>query len=282
MNIKVLCLGIISTFVGLSTLKAQEVEDNMRMIKPFKADGISNEWNEPLNEYNTDTKLAFALANDDQNLYVVIESLDPQTTFSVLRGGITLNINTEGKKKTGINLVFPLMERPPLPKDVDLPKDKLTKIPLEKNGEMPRDFVGMNKTIRVSGFKNISDGDLPIENNFGIQAGMTIKPNRDLIYEISIPLAQLQVDPSIKKPLIYNIKINSPSKSSFKRADESEGGGRSGGRGGMSGGHGGGMGGGGKMTGGMGGGRGGQRPPESGGLDSKSSNFWIKFRLAKA
>ncbi|PWS30057.1 hypothetical protein [Pedobacter paludis] len=282
MNIKVLCLAIVYSFVGLSTLKAQEVEDNMRMTKPFKADGISSEWNEPLNEYNTDTKLAFALANDDKNLYIVIESLDPQTTFSVLRGGITLNINTEGKKKTGINLVFPLMERPPMPKDGESPKKELTKMPSEKRGELPHDFTGMNKTIRVSGFKNISDGDLPLENNYGIEAGMTIKPNRDLIYEISIPLAQLQVDPEMKKPLVYNIKINSPEKSNFKREGGAEGGGKPGGRGGMGGGHGGGMGGGGKMAGGMGGGRGGQRPPEGSGNESKSSDFWIKFKLAKA
>ncbi|MBC6111959.1 hypothetical protein ACFOG5_00850 [Pedobacter fastidiosus] len=281
MNIKVLCLAFVTSFVGLSTLKAQEVEDNMRMTKPFKADGISKEWNEPLNEYNTDTKLAFALANDDKNLYVIIESLDPQTTFSVLRGGITLNINTEGKKKTGINLVFPLMERPPVPKDGELPKDELSKMPLEKNGDIPHDFAGMNKTIRVSGFKNISDGDLPLENSYGIQAGMTIKPNRDLIYEISIPLSQLQVDAEMKKPLVYNIKINSPGKSNLKRAGSLEGGGKPGGRGGMGGGHGGGMGGG-KMAGGMGGGRGGQRPPESGVSESKSSDFWIKFKLAKA
>jgi len=96
-------------------VNAQEVENNMRMLKPFKANGISNEWNEPLNEYNSDTKLAFALANDDQNLYIIVESLDPETTMKVLSGGITLNINTAGKKKAGIQLTFPLRERPPIP-----------------------------------------------------------------------------------------------------------------------------------------------------------------------
>lgn len=53
--------------------------------------------------------------------------------------------------------------------------------------------------IRIIGFKNITYGILPPENNYGIQAGMTVKPNRDLIYELVIPLSQLQVDLTLKK-----------------------------------------------------------------------------------
>ena len=265
--------------VGFS-VKAQDVEENIRMVQPFKADGVSNEWNEPLNQYNDATKLAFALANDDKNLYIIIESLDLQTTFSVLRGGITLNINTEGKKKDGIKLTFPLMERPPMSKEGEEHREHT---PLSPDGAT-QDPVVMNKSIRVSGFKNIADGELPAMNQDGIETGMSIHPNRDLIYELSIPLSQLQVGLDLKKPLAYNIKINEPNKSGFKREGKPEGAnggkGRSGGRGGMGGG---GMGGGGR--GGMGGGRmggGGQRPPEGGESVSKSSDFWIKYKLVKS
>ncbi|WP_316825390.1 hypothetical protein [Pedobacter miscanthi] len=286
MNLKRISL-LITLLISGRLLHAQDVEDNIRMVKPFKADGISNEWNEPLNQYNDATKLAFALANDDKNLYVIIESLDPQTTFSVLRGGITLNINTAGKKKDGMKLTFPLMERPPMPKEGEEHHDHAA-LPTERENEM-HDPAAMNKSIRVSGFKNIPDGELPAINQDGIETGMSIHPNRDLIYELSIPLAQLQVGLDFKKPLVYNIKINEPGKSGFKRqgAPEGEKGGggrgRSGGRGGMGGG---GMGGGGR--GGMGGGGrggmggGGQRSAQGGESSAKSSDFWIKYKLAKA
>ncbi|MBB6239449.1 putative membrane protein YgcG [Pedobacter sp. AK013] len=272
MNFKILRLSVFSVMFGSFSVKAQDVEENIRMVKPFKADGISNEWNEPLNQYNDATKLAFALANDDKNLYIIIESLDPQTTFSVLRGGITLNINTEGKKKDGMKLTFPLMDRPPMPKEGE-------EQPLSPDGAT-HDPVVMNKSIRVSGFKNIADGELPAINQDGIETGMSIHPNRDLIYELSIPLVQLQVGLDLKKPLVYNIKINEPNKSGFKREGRPEGAssgrGRSGGSRGMGGGGRGGMGGGGRMGGG------GQRPSESGESASKSSNFWIKYKLVKA
>lgn len=282
MNFKILSLSVFSIMLVGFSVKAQEVEENIRMVKPFKADGLSNEWNEPLNQYNDATKLAFALANDDRNLYIIIESLDPQTTFSVLRGGITLNINTEGKKKDGMKLTFPLMERPPMPKEGEEHREYAPVSP-DKDNEM-HDPAAMNKGIRVSGFKNIPDGELPAINQDGIETGMSIHPNRDLIYELSIPLAQLQVGLDLKKPLVYNIKINEPNKSGFKREGRPEGAGggkgRSGGRGGMGGG---GMGGGGR--GGMGGGGrmggGGQRPQEGGESGSKSADFWIKYKLVK-
>ncbi|NTE04522.1 hypothetical protein G6M26_35850 [Agrobacterium tumefaciens] len=247
------------------------------MNKAFKADGISNEWNEPLNEYNDATKLAFALANDDQNLYIIIESLDPQTTFSILHGGITLNINTEGKKKDGVKLIFPLMDKPPMTKDTE-GKDK----PLPNENDEIHNHNAMNKSIKVSGFKNIADGDLPAINQSGITTGMSIHPNRDLIYELSIPLAQLQVSLDFKKPLVYNIKINQPGQSGAKEGGNKPiGEGRPGGgrreKGGIGGSRG-------SMSGSGGRGAGRQRPTE--GLegnapDSKSSDFWIKYKLVK-
>ena len=279
MNLKKISLLILLLISG-RLLYAQEVEENIRMLKSFKADGVSNEWNEPLNQYNDATKLAFALANDDKNLYIIIESLDPQTTFSVLRGGITLNINTAGKKKDGMKLTFPLMERPPMPKEGEEHHEHTALFPDKEK----HDQAMMNKSIKVTGFKNIPDGELPAINQDGIETGMSIHPNRDRIYELSIPLAQLQVGLDLKKPLVYNIKINEPGKSSFKRESTPEGGnrngGRSGGRGGMGGGGmgksgRGGMGGGGKMG-------GGQRPMPGGELAAKSADFWIKYKLVKA
>ncbi len=177
MNFKLWGGLLLALLIG-SGLKAQEIENNDRMVKAFKADGFSNEWNEPLNQYNTDTKLAFGLANDDKNLYIIIESLDPQTTFRILKEGITLNINTEGKKKKGATLIFPLIE-----KVAQTEENKATQPEHENRGNGDEhDFSNMTKGIKISGFKNINDGDLPLDNSYGIEAGMNVKPNRDLIY----------------------------------------------------------------------------------------------------
>ncbi|MCZ4222357.1 hypothetical protein [Pedobacter rhodius] len=283
MNVKIVNLFAFAILLTSFSLKAQNVEENIRMVKPFKADGLSNEWEEPLNQYNDATKLAFALANDDTNLYIIIESLDPQTTFSVLRGGITLNINTQGKKKDGIKLIFPLIERPPMLKDGEMPEGKDGAPPQwqeDRSGEQP-----VMKSIKIFGFKNIKDGNLPVVNEEGIETGMGIRPNKDLTYELSIPLAQLEVSLDMKTPLVYNIKINQPNRPDFKKGgDRPEGEGRPGSRGGMGGGGmGGGRGGMERSVGKMGGGSGG-RPPGAGmdGPENRKSDFWIKYKLVKA
>ena len=296
MNLKKPAIALF--FLGFAaTGFAQDTETNTWMGKVFKADGLSTEWNEPLNQYNTDTKLAFALANDDKNLYVVIESLDPATTRNVLFGGITLNINTAGKKKQGVNLTFPFRNRPEMPKGGQ-PGDSLS-VEHSAHNMPPMDMERGNLPqmpgggIKVAGFKNIQDGVLPSGNEFGIESGMLVKPNQDLIYEIAIPLSELELSIDWKKAIAYNIKLNSAGKPNGEKGKGGPpggggrpggGGGRSGGGGGM-GGHGGGMGGGG-MGGGMQGGPGGggKRPPQGDGenASTKKSDFWIKYKLTKA
>lgn len=278
MNFKIVNLFAFAILLTSFSLKAQNVEENIRMVKPFKADGLSDEWEEPLNQYNDATKLAFALANDDKNLYIIIESLDPQTTFSVLRGGITLNINTQGKKKDGIKLIFPLIERPPMLKASEMTEGKDRATP-QWQEDRSREQTVM-KSIKIFGFKNIKDGNLPVVNEEDIKTGMNIRPNKDLTYELSIPLVQLEVSLDMKTPLVYNIKINQPNRPDFKKGgDRPEREGRPGGRGGMGGGRGGMGGSDGKMGGGSGG-----RPPGAG-MDepeNKKSDFWIKYKLVKA
>jgi hypothetical protein len=277
-------------FAGLSythvQAQATDPDDdvNLWMAQPVVVDGNSKEWHEPLNNYNTATQLAFALANDQQNLYLIIESLDEITTGRVLRGGLTLNINTAGKKKDGIKLNFLGMDQPPSPKHGTI--DSLAHPSQETQSENAGPAVNV---IQVSGFKNIPDGSLSIPSTTGIQIAAAFNKQRDYICELAIPLAELGLKGDEVKAIAYNIKINAPNKSSEhherKRPDGSGGGSPAGG---MGGGGGGGMSRGGGMGGGMGGGKrgGGMRGGNAGGMSTdssspKSSDFWIKYELAK-
>lgn len=279
--------------IALSAVSTQEVfaqntdpdEDiNIWMQHPVVVDGNSSEWHEPLNNYNTPTQLAFALANDQQNLYLIIESLDAATTGKLLRGGLTLNINTAGKKKDGIKLNFLGMQQPP-PLHADQ-QDSLRRPEPEMMRPADREHAPGVTVIQVSGFKKIPDGTLAIPNREGIEVAAAFNQQRDYICELAIPLSLLELKGDEVKAIAYNIKINAPGKSERpdggKRPPEG-GGGRHGGMGG--GGMGAGMGGGGGMPPGGGGGRhgggmhGGMGPENSG--SAKSSDFWIKYELAK-
>ncbi|QNK61833.1 hypothetical protein H7F33_14895 [Pedobacter sp. PAMC26386] len=279
-------LSLLISITGLSsnTLYAQkndpDADVNLWVQQPVKVDGISDEWHEPLNNYNTETKLAFALANDQQNLYLIIESLDEATTRKLLAGGLTLDINTAGKKKDGIKLNFLGMNQPPTPTN--------------QNDSLHHQTTGMNAeehtgvhVIQISGFKNIPDGSLAMPNKAGIEIAAAFNKQRDYICELSIPFTQLGLKGNEMKAIAYNIKINSGTEHHQKNMPAGEGaptGGRGMGGGKGGGGMGGGMhgGGGGRHGGGgMGGGKGSHSAEGSNSQSASAADFWIKYELAK-
>ncbi len=289
----ILSLLLFTSITALSstTLYAQkndpDADVNIWMKQPIKVDGVSNEWHEPLNNYNTETKLAFALANDQQNLYLIIESLDEVTTRKLMSGGLTLDINTAGKKKDGIKLNFLGMNQPPVPHDKN---DTLR----HQAPDMDQDEHGGVHVIQVSGFKNIPDGSLAMPNKEGIQVAAAFNKQRDYICELAIPFAELGLKGDEMKAIAYNIKINSGVEHHARTAadgtsDPSVGKGMSGGKGGggmgggmRGGGGGGGMGGGRHGGGGMGGGgKGSHAQQGSDGQSAKAADFWIKYELAR-
>lgn len=283
---KPLFILLLSGFASLCTtpIYAQkedpDADVNIWAQHPVIIDGNSAEWHEPLNNYNSATKLAFGLANDQNNLYMIIESLDPATTSRMISGGLTLNINTAGKKKEGIILKFLGMQQPPPPSNHDQ-SDTLNR-PIEKREHPPHDL----KVIQVSGFKNIADGVLAIPNKNGLEIAAAFNKQGDYICELSIPLSSLELKGNGLGAIAYNIKLNNRPKGSDHRGEKGpDGGGKrggGGGMGGMGGGKppgGGGMGGGGRHGGGMGG-RGNEGPGNAEG-GTRASDFWIKFVMAK-
>lgn len=257
-----------------------DADVNIWVQQPVIIDGNSAEWHEPLNNYNTATKLAFALANDQKNLYIIIESLDPATTSRMIGGGITLNINTTGKKKDGMILKFLGMQQPPLPTNHSQ-TDTLGG-PMEDLGHAAHEL----KAIQVSGFKHIADGVLAIPNQDGLEIAAAFNKQGDYICELSIPLSSLELKGNGLAAIAYNIKLNNRPKGTEHHGEKGQGAeGRHGGGGmggGMGGGKppgGGGMGGGGRHGGGGMGGRGNEGSGNDG--QSQASDFWIKFVMAK-
>lgn len=276
-------------FSGSSAYAQKNDADvNIWMKSPVVVDGHSDEWHEPLNNFNSDTKLAFALGNDDKNLYLVIESLDEVTTGKLIRGGLTLNINTAGKKKDGIKLDFlGMREQPPQPNGQS--NDSVAHLHDSNSGAHE---AGV-KVITVSGFKNIPDGALLLPNDFGIQVAAAFNQRRDYICELEIPLAQLNLTGKEAKGIAYQIKINTAGHFAHNHeggekgeaGGMSHGGGMGGGKGGRGGGgmSGAGMGGhGGGMGGGRRGGAGMSANTSEGNREDSKPDFWIKYQLAPA
>jgi hypothetical protein len=68
------------------------------------------DWNDEFQAYNKSTHLYYTIANDEKNLYLVVKTSDMTTKAKIAAGGLTLAINTAGKKKEqdAYSLTYPL------------------------------------------------------------------------------------------------------------------------------------------------------------------------------
>ncbi|MFD2163268.1 hypothetical protein ACFSJU_12755 [Paradesertivirga mongoliensis] len=274
-------LMLIGTSLLASAQKASNVqEDPVWAYSPLKVDGKTTD--ESFKASNKSTLLSYTMSNDDKNLYLVIKSTDNTNNNKIMMGGITLTINTDGKKKEkdGYAITYPVVARPQRGQGRGqgggqgggfgqrgaggaVNTDSIMAV------RRKQQLAGA-KEIAVTGFKDITDSLISIYNEYGINVGASIDDNGAFVYELAIPLKVLGLSLT-SKDMAYNIKIN---------------GRQFGGGGGFGGG---GFGGGGFGGGGFGGGGGGFEGRQGGGggrggFDPSAflpTDFWGKYSLAK-
>ena len=198
----------------------------------------------------------------------------------ILRAGITLSINTKGKKKEGYSITFPLNtsgSSTPL----NLQKDDNGDVTKQDHDALMQAVLTVLRGIKVEGFKDIEGDMITTSNTYGIKTAIDYDDKDYLICEAAIPLKLLHTDDAAKAEWAFNFKINGITRPAAPEGEAQESGGGRGGRGG-------GMGGGGGRGGHGGSGRGGHGGNPGGGAGSadrsalsKSEDFWEKFYLAK-
>ncbi|HTH81693.1 MAG TPA: hypothetical protein VL490_02085 [Mucilaginibacter sp.] len=247
-------------------------------LKPAPAhvviDGDIKEWGDSLNYFNDATRLFYTLANDKDNLYLVVKTNDPATQAKILSSGIAFGIDTKGRKKDTYSITFPVQEQYGL--NTQGGSDKKLEAHLTKLRRM-----------KVDGFKDVDNDLITLQNTYGFNTAINYDEKGFLVYEEVIPLKLFHADDLMAKEWAFNIKVNSPQKTAKADDDEDDdvhssqmgrsgrggGGGGGGGRGGRGGGGGGGRGGH-SRTGDAG-------DTDPGGSSVKSADFWGKFVLAK-
>lgn len=247
----------------------------------IKIDGNAKEWGDSLRFYDEKSKINYAIANDNDNLYVAVRIGDRTDQVRVLHAGLTLSIDTRGRKKETFALTFPLAEQG----GPDITGGDLQEagdLNQQDRDELLQARMTKLREIRVVGFKDIEGDIITTSNTYGIKAAIDYDADNYLVYEAAIPLKFFHADDAVKTAWEFNLKINGIIHQHPAGGDDSSGDQQVGGRRGG----GGGFGGGGGRGGHGGGGRGGQHGGGGyGNVDhselAKSTDFWEKFYLAK-
>lgn len=247
---------------GSGTMYAQDVSTAKWMAHPVTIDGEATEWHQPLNFYDSETKLLFAISNDSTHIYLCFEAKDEATQMKIMRAGMRVELDTKGRNGRSASIDFPL---PPKERDENEEggNDFRQRTGDTTGGQfnhkpdmamMHQRFLQRNITMDVKGFAD-GNGIIPVRGR-DISVAMNWDDADDLFYEVSIPIKSLLDDGytagDVLKEITLHAEVNGikGAEGGGRNAGAFNGGGMGRGGGGMRGG-GGGMRGGGMRGGGM-------------------------------
>jgi hypothetical protein len=215
--------------ISAGAIFAQEVA--LPLNSPSTAviiDGNNKEWGDSLAYYNSESKINYAIANDKQNIYLVIKTNDLVKQNYILSSGVTFSIDTKGRsKKSTFSVTFPK----------SVPEEMRRTAPTLAENKQKAGILGFRK-ISVKGFKDITDDEISLPNVFDIKVAVNFDNKGYMIYEEAIPLELFNAGDLTKNEWSYNIKLNPPAKPESMGSEISTAGlpAFAGGRGGRSGG----------------------------------------------
>ena len=234
-----ICLIALSITVSQAQ-KLSDVQDVSVWATGVKVDGKHNEWENKFKATNKSTNLTYTLANDAKNLYLAIQSKDLTNNNKIMLGGISLTINSSGKKndKEGFKVIYPVINRQRgaggganrtvtvsgtpggggattvvrgMPGGAGGIGRFQDMSPAQRDSlqrAIARTQLASAKEIKVFGFKDIPDSLISIYNEYSIKTLASISDESVFMYELSIPLALLEMSADNPKEFSYNIKLN--------------------------------------------------------------------------
>lgn len=207
-----------------STSLAQKLPDvqkeGLRPPATVKIDGKLDEWGS-LSAYSKRIVAYYSIANDDENLYLIIKSDNSLITSKILHGGLTFTVSTSGRnEKDAVAITFPVVgdkeiqtihkSLPPgISDDTHMSVNQRKQILAQREtamAEANRKSINIFKFIKVEGIRAIVDKQLPIYNDHGIQVAAAMNVERAFNYELALPIKYLDL-PLPTSAIHYNIKL---------------------------------------------------------------------------
>jgi hypothetical protein len=181
---------------------------SLRAPSNIKIDGKPTEWNNKFQAYNHATDVFYTMANDDDNLYLIIQATEHTNINKILGGGIVLTINPSNQKniKNAISITYPL---PDIHNRVWVNLKYQPASQTEADSIMNiknTDYANVSKLIKVTGIKSL-DSLISVYNHDGIKVAGAFNNKLFFTYELSISLKQLGLDINASEKFSYNIKL---------------------------------------------------------------------------
>jgi len=157
---------------------------------PVQIDGNPQEWPQPFRYYDPESKLQYSVANDSANIYVCLKLTDEAAQLKLFRAGVNVWLDPKGKRKEAVGVSFPMKGERGSDEDGEhhqrQPGDPAYKKP--DIGKLKQRMLLSQIILKVTGFNNIPDQVLPLQNNLGINVAFGWDSLDILCIEYKIPI----------------------------------------------------------------------------------------------
>ncbi|SDT43552.1 hypothetical protein SAMN05216490_3471 [Mucilaginibacter mallensis] len=212
-------------FILPVAVDAQNVQQkSARVPSTVKVDGLLQEWGS-LQANNSSNRIRYTISNDDDNLYLAIQSSGVWCNAKIAHGGITLIISQSVDKKirekaaTNVSITFPVIDKATA-SGINAKQYGYFDIADEKSNDSKKKMDSLYnavnllvnnsfKEIKIIGIKDI-DTLVSVYNTYGIKAAAQFSKQMLYCYELAIPLKYLGLTIDNLVPFSYSIRLNGP------------------------------------------------------------------------
>ncbi len=188
----VFCMACSSTKRGG---KSQKLMPGTWQSQPIVIDGNCTDWPSPYPNYDAKAMVAYATSNDQQNLYITMQTGDPLTQIKILKQGMVVSIDTGGKRDPKFNISFPLQNNEDVSELFTHAEDGKNSGPpqlsrsvfqkLKKSAESSNQF-SLEGFGKCNGVYMVSQ-----TTSCGIKVKLSIDEYKQLVWEAQIPFSAL-------------------------------------------------------------------------------------------
>ncbi len=201
-------------FAGAFTANAQKLPNKQEvgLYAPanIKVDGNATDWGNTFQAYNHATEVYYSIANDNDNLYMVIRATEPLVMRKIIAGSITLSLSNTQKSRNDadITITYPVFDKHNFA-NINLRNkpDDASKLDSFKN-VINTEFVKKSKEMKITGIKAISDSLISVYNEYKIKAAAGFDDKIIYTCEFGLPLQYIKATLNNLSQIHYTITLN--------------------------------------------------------------------------
>nr|WP_294790951.1 hypothetical protein [uncultured Mucilaginibacter sp.] len=212
-NMILCCLAALTLQGAYAQKLPNKQEGSFKAPANVKIDGKIGEWGD-FKAYNTATDLFYTLANDDQNLYLILKAESAVARDKMYSGGVSLFFSNVGNTDKNARCVVTAFA---------IPKNNMMAIRELMKDTITTDFKAINaamvaalKTISVKNLNGVKEDVISVYNEYGISIANYLSDRKTYTCEIAIPLKYLKSFINEKGVINYTLQANAASLNNMK------------------------------------------------------------------